>query len=254
MFRERELLFSAIPHADESFIGYLLRLTEVNRYETLSWLLHLAQINYVGFKFPLTWNGSLDVSVLKRLTGVDETTLTSLLYVPMRSSERQLIADYLVFGNPVPHHMIRLKHPKICPACLRDSNYARIIWELAPVTVCPSHEWELVAYGLLNPVRGPIVDGCSDWKFHEKEVKNLLQQIKRKVCSKEIVKNINTISFLMAFRRLRNTRVLIGQFIKDIIASKIYPLAVSSKPGLDAFQFSTKQIAEYANNRLRVRQ
>jgi TniQ len=145
MVGKRELLFSAIPHPDESFVGYLLRLTEVNRYETLSWILQFAHIKNCGrFKFSLAQNGSLDVSPLARLTGVDETTLTSLLYVSMRDSERQLIVDYSVFGNPVPHYMICLKNPKVCPACLRDSKYARRIWELAPVTVCPSHECLLV--------------------------------------------------------------------------------------------------------------
>jgi hypothetical protein len=143
--RDRELLFSAIPHDDESFVGYLLRLTEVNRYEKLSWVLQLANIKvYAESKFSLARNGSLDVSPLTRLSGVDETTLTSLLYAPIRVSERRLMGDYSVFGNRVPYYMIRLKNPKVCPACLRESNYARKIWELAPVTVCPAHECLLV--------------------------------------------------------------------------------------------------------------
>jgi hypothetical protein len=51
----------------------------------------------------------------------------------------------------------------------------------------------------------------------------------------------------MAFRHLRGAQVLIGQFIKDIIAGEIRPLGVSLNPGLNAFQFSKKEIAEYAN-------
>jgi hypothetical protein len=113
---------------------------------------------------------------------------------------------------------------------------------------------ELVTCGLLNPLRGPTVDGCSDWKFSEKEVKDLLHQINRRVRPNESVRPADAISFLMAFRKLRVTQVLMGQFIKDIFAGKIHPLGVSSKPGLDAFQFSKQQLTEYANNRLQASQ
>jgi len=111
---------------------------------------------------------------------------------------------------------------------------------------------ELVTCRLLNPLRGPTVDGCSDWKFSEKEVKNLLHQIKRKVISNESVRKVDTISFLMAFRKLRGAQVLMGQFIKDIVAGEICPHGAGSKPGLNAFQFSKKKIAEYANKRFQA--
>jgi hypothetical protein len=111
---------------------------------------------------------------------------------------------------------------------------------------------ELVTCGLLTPLRGPTADGCSDWRFSENEVKDLLHQIKRKVCSNDSVRNVDTISFLMALRKLRGAQVLMGQFIKDIVAGEIRPLGVSLKPGLNAFQFSKKKIAEYANNRLQT--
>jgi hypothetical protein len=111
---------------------------------------------------------------------------------------------------------------------------------------------ELVTCGLLNPLRGPTVDECSDWRFREKEVKDLLHQIKKKVRSGVPVGTIDTISFLMAFRKLRGPQVLMGQFIKDIFDGKVYPCGVNSKPGLNAFQFSKKLITEYANDQLRT--
>jgi hypothetical protein len=104
---------------------------------------------------------------------------------------------------------------------------------------------ELVNCDLLNPLRGPTVDGCSDWKFREKEVKDLLHQIKRTVRSSKSVRNIDTIGFLMAFRKLRRAQVTMGQFIKDIFSGKVYPCKVSSKPGLGAFQFSKSLITKY---------
>jgi TniQ/Helix-turn-helix domain len=142
---DRLLLFSSTPYSDESFIGYLLRLSQLNRYKTLSWILQLARIeNYANGGFLFALKGSLDLSLLAQLSGADEKTLTSLLYAPVRVSERRMMGDYLVFGNTVSRHLIRLKTPKVCPACLREANYARKIWELAPVTTCPMHSCMLL--------------------------------------------------------------------------------------------------------------
>lgn len=525
-----KLLIRREPKLDESFIGYLLRLAEINGYQTLSWILQLAGIKrYVQTKFSFAFDDSLDLTPLVRLSGVDYTVLSSLQYLSVNNPRRKM-GEYSVFGSSVSQYMIRLRYPKICPTCLIEANYARKIWELAPVTACPLHncmlldecprcmkriswgrssvsicrckfDWrecetstikaeelelvrnihmlcnllpsvnerdryigtnplevldlkhflsalffvasqyagiidtkgkhlapsmrnaelhlllckawkvfgnwpcsyfdflgwrrmqvtdspamrglrrdfaeyksalykqlavpelgfmrtafekylvqhwqggyashvkrlngaashcgkyasrreaksllkvgvqsidklisigtltaivqrqantrliliersgllefkheldqslylkqvqgllalshrrvlELVACGLLNPLRGPIVDGCSDWKFSEKEVKNLLYRIKRKLRPGEPVRNDALISFLMSLRKLRVARIFIGQFIKDILAGEIRPLGASSKSGLNAFQFSKKQIAEYCNSRLQAK-
>jgi hypothetical protein len=104
---------------------------------------------------------------------------------------------------------------------------------------------ELVACGLLNPLRGPTVDGCSDWRFSEKEVKDLLDMIKKTVQLRESIETEGTVSFLMAFRKLGRAHISMGQFIKDIFSTEVYPCEVSSKPGLDAFQFSKNLVTAY---------
>jgi hypothetical protein len=76
-------------------------------------------------------------------------------------------------------------------------------------------------------------------------VKDLLHKVKRKVRSSESVRNLDSIGFLMAFRKLRRAQITMGQFIKDIFSGKVYPCEVSSKPGLDSFQFSKRLITEY---------
>jgi hypothetical protein len=104
---------------------------------------------------------------------------------------------------------------------------------------------ELVACGLLNPLRGPTVDGCSDWRFSEKEVEDLLDKIKKTVQSPAPIETGSKVNSLMAFRKLSRAHISMGQFIKDIFSGEVYPCEVSSKPGLDAFQFSKRLIAEY---------
>ncbi|HWS99692.1 MAG TPA: TniQ family protein [Pyrinomonadaceae bacterium] len=522
------LLRTGSPKSDESFIGYLLRLTEMNGYQTLSWMLQITGIrNYVQSKLSFAFDESLDLSPLARLSGTDKPALSSLQYLPVNKPRRKM-GEYSVFGSPVSQYMIRLRYPKVCPACLGEAGYARKIWELAPVTACPIHRCQLIdecpcckrriswarhsvslcqhcdfdwrgceaqavadselrvsrqlhlycnlplskstidpetknnpisntdlksflsalffiasqhaglmdtkgkhlapsmrnaeihillckawavfdkwpdnyfdfldwrrtqiresqsAHGLqrdfaqyksslykqltspqlsflriafeeylitrwdggytnhlrrfddaarcngkyasrreakkllkvgvksidnliaagrlkavvrrqgntrlilierasllnfkreleqslylkqvqgilgvtheralelincklLNPLRGRSVDGCSDWRFSEKEVKGLLEQIKKKVTPVTSVGTDGTISFLMAFRKLGRAQISMGQFIRDIIDDEIYPCGISSKQGLAAIQLSKKQVTEYVYKRI----
>jgi hypothetical protein len=110
---------------------------------------------------------------------------------------------------------------------------------------------ELVTCGLLNPLRGPSVDGCSDWRFSEKAVKGLLEQIKEKVMPRTSVGRSGSINFLTALRKLRRAQVSMGHFIRCIIDGEIHPCGVSAKRGLPALQFFEWQVTEYAYRRTR---
>jgi hypothetical protein len=58
------LLFSSEPHDDESFLGYLLRLAELNRVPTVSWILRLANIrDYLQTKISSVFNKSLNLAL-----------------------------------------------------------------------------------------------------------------------------------------------------------------------------------------------
>lgn len=134
-------LFSDEPQVDESFIGYLLRLVELNDYDTVSWILQLAGIkDYSHSKFGFVFNPSVVLSPLSRLTGVEESKLTPLLYQPVKEPGQVIAVCHSVFGLSVPQYLIRPRHPKVCPTCLRESAYARKAWELTPITVCPIHK------------------------------------------------------------------------------------------------------------------
>ncbi len=138
--RKRSLINSADPFCDESFLGYLLRLTELNHYDSLTWILRLAiiQVNPLG-KLALISTGSpSDLKSLEQLTGIDQARLATLSYIPVANGGK--VNDYRIFGNLVPRYTIRLRRPKICPRCLAETPYARKIWELAAVTACPIHK------------------------------------------------------------------------------------------------------------------
>lgn len=137
------LLVGGPPHDDESLMGYIVRLTEWNKYDRVSWVFSRLGLspNSAVNGCPFVFNRSTDLSCLAKLADVSVSKLTPLLYPPVAPlrGHRQLI-----FNLPVPRYTLRLRRPKLCPSCLRESNYHRRIWDLAPVTACPVHKCLLV--------------------------------------------------------------------------------------------------------------
>jgi len=136
--RTRSLVFSAVPHADESFIGYLIRLTEVNHYETPAWILQLASLNNYLSKVSIAFDETLNLKGLGSLTGINAEQLRGLLYLPS-GVKRNKFVDYDVLGSAVPRIAISAHRPKICSACLNEQCYVRKVWDLTAVTTCPVH-------------------------------------------------------------------------------------------------------------------
>jgi predicted XRE-type DNA-binding protein len=140
MAEVKRLLMTAVPKPDESLLGYIIRLTEINDYDTPSWIVQLAGVgNFLRAEALLAFESSLSLLNLSKLTGVQEEKLTNLLYRPIDLS-RKKYGDYLMFDAPVPKYVIRPRHTKICPPCLRDFGYIRKIWDLTPITACPIHK------------------------------------------------------------------------------------------------------------------
>lgn len=127
---------------DESFMGFILRLSELNEYDTPTWITREVGIGYVAKSCTAVSHKSIDLSALAKMTGVDLGALESLRYpVDKRFSST---SRRLFYGHSVPQYVIRPDRPKICPACLIDSGYNRRIWELTPVTACPVHRCVLL--------------------------------------------------------------------------------------------------------------
>jgi predicted site-specific integrase-resolvase len=136
------LLINGPPNDGESFVGFLIRMAEWNKHEWLSWILQKIKIiSGRPIWIPsFAFNDSLDLDTLAELTDTPIAELKSLLYLPVAGSGLR----HLIFGKPLPQYVIRPLRPKICPACLRESNYYRKIWDLAPITACPIHKCLLI--------------------------------------------------------------------------------------------------------------
>jgi hypothetical protein len=137
------LLRTPKPEADESFMGYITRLTEQNGYDSPAWIMTLANLNFNlrGHSCSFLSNKSRSFKQLANLSCIDTSELTLLTYQP---SGNKYNGSYLFFGTPAYRDSIRPGHPKICPRCLRDAPYCRRIWEFILVTVCPIHRCQLI--------------------------------------------------------------------------------------------------------------
>lgn len=104
---------SAEPSAEENLIGYIVRLTELNDYDTPSWILQLSGIkNYLHSKCNFVCDNSIDLSRLAQLTGISINRLSLLRYT--RISYESLGEGYLMHDAAVPQYLIRINKPKLC--------------------------------------------------------------------------------------------------------------------------------------------
>ena len=135
------------PEKGESFIGYLVRLTEMNGYDTPSWILSLADIDYMELQwtFSFVFGKSKGLEELAQITNNTPDDLNGLVYFPSSSSQGNISEhEYEFYGAFLNRSIIRPHQPKICPKCLAEFGYCFLIWDCSLVTACPTHECMLL--------------------------------------------------------------------------------------------------------------
>ena len=142
--RSARLLISREPFPDESFMGYILGLTEQNAYETPSWILRMSGVRHKQLHQScfITTGRYESLTPLAQLIGIGVGDLAQLTYLGISRSGDSDLYDF--FSQPVRHYLIRPDRPKICPECLSESQYCRRIWEFSAVATCPTHRRRLI--------------------------------------------------------------------------------------------------------------
>lgn len=125
------------PKAGESLLGYLLALTELNEYDSMSWIYQM-----IGWRNSKVFSYGIGAEELSALAAVDKSLLQNLYYkrAPVAVGERGGLMKSYFNGQRLSTHMIQQRRPKVCPMCLNDDDYLRSVWELAAVTSCPLHK------------------------------------------------------------------------------------------------------------------
>jgi hypothetical protein len=133
------LLRTCHPRKDEPILSLLLRLSEVNRYKSPSWIVEHIQGCYLSPKAIM--QGALDLKKLSELSYIPEDDLQNLVYWPVPEHDG---LKNLFLGGTLPRYLLS-DAARVCPECLQEAPYARKIWDFALYTACPTHKMHLVS-------------------------------------------------------------------------------------------------------------
>lgn len=132
------------PYLGECLSGYLLRLAEVNGFISF-WELatnlfpsfqHCSQAGLLRWEYPVhNWG---NISVRTQLSDDEMQRLTVIPWVEkFREAPVVTHLRYLTPGNFL--HGVVNPCLRVCPLCLQEEAYLRLMWRLAPVDVCTRH-------------------------------------------------------------------------------------------------------------------
>lgn len=132
--RPHALLVQAPPEPEESLLGYLIRLTELNGYPNVQWLAE---------------DQGLDVSTRSLLNLGDHSPGFALQFgQPPEILQRmahcwsgQGRKYYLRFlsRHEVPRSSTCIATPQVCLPCLQETRYVKAVWDLRAYALCPHH-------------------------------------------------------------------------------------------------------------------
>lgn len=129
------LPLSLVPRSGESLPGFLVRLAGRSRVHGIGGLVRLAKLRQPGSALERA-----DLSPLARLVGCDPGVLAGMVYVP---ADRP--AHHRFSGGLVHREQIDLRRRRACPACLREADHHRDVWDLSLAGCCPTHALLLVS-------------------------------------------------------------------------------------------------------------
>jgi hypothetical protein len=116
------------PLTGESLRGFVLRIAQANGYYGIAPLLELARLPATFVSQPCALQNLAEL--FDGLVDVDDLHTRS--HWP--TIEQAFLQNAAI--SPVD---INLAHPKVCPICLKESGFARLVWDLRVVITCWRH-------------------------------------------------------------------------------------------------------------------
>lgn len=134
MTSSRSLLFKSPPIQNESLVGYLIRVAELNRYPRMSWIGNLAGVSLTD---ETLCKMSTRLGRLAKVIGVSEAEMKSLCY--HASAKGNNLHVILPTGEIIPKEYLYWPSQRVCFSCLREKGFVSGLWDLKAVTHCPEH-------------------------------------------------------------------------------------------------------------------
>lgn len=123
------------PQTTESLLGYVLRVSEANGYDT-PWTM----LSYAGFVQGGTRTAGFDVKKLVKILGHKDSELEGIAYcTKSENGSRKFKILSHELGSLVTDGQLRLYTPTLCPRCVQEKGYIDAFWNLAFAVACPCH-------------------------------------------------------------------------------------------------------------------
>lgn len=134
------LVRTPAPKRDESLLGYVLRVSEDNGYDTPWHLLRLARLSRKDMQ-----SAGFPTSKFASILGRPACELDRASYVETNSQgERTFKILDNSLGGSLNGLQLRLRKPALCPRCIEESGYIDAFWDLSFAVACPLHRCKAI--------------------------------------------------------------------------------------------------------------
>ena len=129
------LVVTPEPKPREGLLGYMLRITEANGYDSPWHIYRHAGLNQGEMK-----TACLSGHKLAGVLGQDSTRLEAMSYTRTNVQGNTI---YRIAGHDLGSGLItrpfRLTQQGLCPLCVQESGFIDVFWDLRVATACPFH-------------------------------------------------------------------------------------------------------------------
>jgi hypothetical protein len=156
------LVVTPEPKLREGLLGYLLRITEANGYDS-PWHIY----RHAGLEQGEMNTACLSAHKLAGVLGQDAARLEAMSYT---RTSAQGDTTYRIAGHDLGSGLMtrpfRLSQQGLCPLCVLESGYVDVFWDLRIATACPFHGCQALMNcpTCLSPLRqfrpGPLICKC----------------------------------------------------------------------------------------------
>lgn len=127
------LLFREITKIDECLPSYLIRISELNGFKHLGYLLRYSGLEWKNNRAPIHQILSGEFDLTPYFEKLD-------LGPHANPTENK----FHTFRTTLDTHQLFVHSPKVCPRCLSEYGYAKAVWAYLPMICCIEHEIMLV--------------------------------------------------------------------------------------------------------------
>jgi len=129
-----KLVRTPSPHPSESLLGFILRVSEANGYESPRYVWDLAGVPRGAEMAP-----RLPVEGLARILDQKPTALQLISYRFMERGRGSYKILQHPLGDDLRGGLLRLRNPAFCPPCVVERGRIDTFWDLTAAIACPIH-------------------------------------------------------------------------------------------------------------------